>query len=118
MSFSPPILLMRLPIRMDKAESERDAAWALNALHRVSWRRPARQGHCRLIHISTDYVFDGTSTQPYLIGDTPNPLNVYGASKLDGERAVLEVLPEQSAIVRTAWVYSAHVVISCIRCCV
>jgi len=94
---------------VDKAESEPDAAWAINALApRELALAAARRGHCRLIHISTDYVFDGQSAQPYLIGDAPNPLNVYGVSKLYGERAVLEALPEQSAIVRTAWVYSAH----------
>lgn len=94
---------------VDKAESERDAAWALNALApRALALAAARLGHCRLIHISTDYVFDGASAQPYLISDTPNPLNVYGASKLDGERAVLATLPDHSAIVRTAWVYGVH----------
>ncbi len=94
---------------VDKAESEREAAWALNALApRELAQGAARLGHCRLIHISTDYVFDGASARPYLTSDTPNPLNVYGASKLDGERAVLEILPEHSAIVRTAWVYGVH----------
>jgi dTDP-4-dehydrorhamnose reductase len=95
--------------QVDKAERERDAAWALNAIApRELARAAARQGHCRLIHISTDYVFDGTSALPYLTTDTPSPLNVYGASKLDGERAVLEALPEHAAIVRTAWVYGVH----------
>lgn len=94
---------------VDKAESERDAAWALNAIApRELALAAARLGHCRLIHLSTDYVFDGESNRPYLTSDTPNPLSAYGASKLEGERGVLEALPEHSAIVRTAWVYGVH----------
>src|SRR5580658_10174647 len=94
---------------VDKAESEAEAAWAVNALApRALARAAARVGQCRMIHLSSDYVFDGRSSQPYLISDAPNPLNVYGASKLEGEHAVLEVLPGQAAVVRTAWVYGVQ----------
>src|SRR3546814_4018692 len=60
----------------------------------------------RLAHVSTDFVFDGKSSRPYLPTDTPSPLGVYGATKLGGEKAVLAALPD-ALIVRTAWVYSA-----------
>jgi dTDP-4-dehydrorhamnose reductase len=94
---------------VDRAETERDAAWALNALAPGTLAAAAaRSGCCRMIHISTDYVFDGDSSRPYLTDDAPRPLSVYGASKLEGERAVLELLPAHSAIVRTSWVYGAH----------
>jgi dTDP-4-dehydrorhamnose reductase len=94
---------------VDKAESDRDAAFALNAsAPRELALAAARHGACRLIHVSTDYVFDGQSTRPYLTTDATQPLNVYGASKLAGEQAVLELLPAHAAVVRTAWVYGAH----------
>ena len=60
----------------------------------------------RLVHVSTDFVFDGQKQTPYQPSDEPHPLNVYGASKLDGERRVLESLPS-ACIVRTSWVHSA-----------
>jgi dTDP-4-dehydrorhamnose reductase len=59
----------------------------------------------RLIHISTDFVFDGTQTTPYKPSDTPNPVSVYGASKLAGEQAALTTIPNQVMIIRTAWLY-------------
>jgi dTDP-4-dehydrorhamnose reductase len=94
---------------VDKAESEREAAFAANArAPRELAQAAARLGHCRLIHLSTDYVFDGMSSRPYLTSDATAPLSVYGASKLEGERAVLELLPGQAAVVRTAWVYGVH----------
>lgn len=62
----------------------------------------------RLIHISTDFVFDGTRTRPYLPGEKTNPLGEYGHSKLVGELAALQSAPEQTMIIRTAWVYSEH----------
>ena len=59
----------------------------------------------RLIHISTDFVFDGEKTTPYTPDDQPNPLGVYGASKLAGEEVALNTIPDQAMIIRTAWVY-------------
>ncbi len=67
-------------------------------------RRPLRDNGLRFVHVSTDFVFDGTKGAPYVETDEPNPLSVYGASKLAGERAVAEAFPD-ALIVRTAWVY-------------
>jgi dTDP-4-dehydrorhamnose reductase len=89
---------------VDRAEIEPDLAFRINgdgARHLAL--AGSRQG-ARLIQLSTDFVFDGRSNQPYRPEDTPNPLNVYGASKLAGERAVAEAAPD-ALIVRTAWVY-------------
>jgi dTDP-4-dehydrorhamnose reductase len=62
----------------------------------------------RLLHLSTDFVFDGAKGQPYAPGDEPRPLGVYGHTKLEGERAAMRILGGQALIVRTAWVYSRH----------
>jgi dTDP-4-dehydrorhamnose reductase len=68
----------------------------------ASW---AARNDCLLIHYSTDYVFDGAKDAPYLETDTPNPLNFYGRSKLEGERLISELAPKH-LIFRTSWVYS------------
>jgi len=60
-----------------------------------------------LIHISTDYVFDGKNYRPYLESDSTSPNGVYGKTKLDGEKAMIELNPNRSIIIRTAWVYSS-----------
>ena len=62
---------------------------------------------CRLIQLSTDYVFDGQSHRPYLTTDTPRPISVYGVTKWEGENAVLDVLASRAVVLRTAWLYSA-----------
>ena len=72
---------------VDKAESERDLAFAINAASPKVMAEEAKKMGAALIHYSTDYVFDGKKGEPYVETDTPNPLNVYGASKLAGERA-------------------------------
>lgn len=90
---------------VDKAETEPDAAFALN---RDGARLLAEAAHRRgaaIIHVSTDYVFDGAKPTPYLEDDATAPLNVYGRSKLEGELAVRAANPRH-AIVRTAWVHS------------
>jgi dTDP-4-dehydrorhamnose reductase len=62
----------------------------------------------RLIHISTDYVFNGHSSRPYQPDDPTEPLNVYGASKLEGEKGVRSLCPERTLILRSGWLYDAH----------
>ena len=66
----------------------------------------AKDKNIKLIHISTDYVFDGTNHKPYVETDTPNPKSVYGQTKLDGELAMQQINPANSIIIRTSWVYS------------
>lgn len=89
---------------VDKAESEPDLARALNAEAPARLAEAARQHDALLLHYSTDYVFDGAANRPYLETDSPNPQNVYGASKLAGEQAVAAV-GGPHLILRTAWVY-------------
>ena len=90
---------------VDKAESERDAAWTVNAEAPAMIGRAAAVLDVPLIHISTDYVFDGTKSGEYEVSDPCNPLCVYGASKLGGELAVRTMSPK-SWILRTSWVFS------------
>ena len=93
---------------VDRAESEPTLARAINAHGALHLALAARKSGARLIHISTDFVFDGTSSTPYPPEAPTNPLSVYGISKRAGERAVLETLPRHSIVVRTSWVYAAH----------
>ncbi len=90
---------------VDKAETDRDAAFAINAAGAGAVAAAARTLGLPLIHISTDYVFDGTKRAPYVETDRPAPTGVYGASKLAGEVAVTAAHPD-AVIARTAWVYS------------
>ncbi|MGH8300650.1 MAG: dTDP-4-dehydrorhamnose reductase [Steroidobacteraceae bacterium] len=92
---------------VDKAESEPDAAQRINAQGPGHLAAAARESGARLIHISTDFVFDGAASVPYQPDSATHPLSVYGRTKRDGEQAVLAALPERSTIVRTAWVYAA-----------
>jgi dTDP-4-dehydrorhamnose reductase len=92
---------------VDRAEDEPALAEAINATG------PANLAHavhalpgCRLLHISTDYVFDGRSDRPYRTDDATNPVSVYGRTKLQGEVAVRETLRERAVVLRTAWVYA------------
>ena len=93
--------------RVDQAESETDAALTINRDATGSLAQALAQTGGRLLHVSTDFVFDGQQQQPYRETDTPNPLSVYGHSKLAGEQAVQEALPD-ALILRTAWVYGSH----------
>jgi dTDP-4-dehydrorhamnose reductase len=92
---------------VDKAESEPDSARRINTEGPRHLALAAKACGARLIHISTDFVFDGAAATPYRPESVTNPLSVYGRTKRDGELAVLETLPGRSAVVRTAWVYAA-----------
>lgn len=92
---------------VDKAESQRELAQRINAEGPGHLAAAARVNGARLIHISTDFVFDGAASVPYRPQAATNPLSVYGTTKRDGELAVLDALPELSVIVRSAWVYAA-----------
>jgi dTDP-4-dehydrorhamnose reductase len=93
-------------IAVDKAESDSDAAFALNEKAVQIMAKVAKAHNCRFLHVSTDFVFDGESNIAYDVSDRTNPTSVYGASKLAGELAIAKTYPENSAIVRTSWVYS------------
>lgn len=93
---------------VDRAESESELARRINAEGARNLAQAARDAGSRLIHISTDFVFDGTASAPYMPDAVTNPVSVYGATKLSGERAVLDTLPERCTVVRTAWVYAAE----------
>jgi len=90
---------------VDGAESHEAAAFAINAdaVRLMAEAVKAKGG--RLIHISTDYVFDGAASEPYDERATPSPTGAYGRSKLGGEKAVEDILPDSGIIVRTAWLY-------------
>ena len=93
---------------VDKAEEERKRAFAVNAEAAGNLAETALKYNARFIHISTDFVFDGFQSHPYKPGDPPNPLGVYGKSKLEGEHKVLEATKSQGLIVRTSWLYSVY----------
>lgn len=92
---------------VDKAESERELAFAVNEAGPRNLAQACADLDIPLIHISTDYVFDGAKPAPYVEDDPVAPLGVYGASKLAGERAVSQS-GARAIILRTAWVYGAH----------
>ncbi|MCD6405290.1 MAG: dTDP-4-dehydrorhamnose reductase [Planctomycetes bacterium] len=92
---------------VDGAESDRDAAFDANAVGPEMLARAARASGALLVHISTDFVFDGTLLRPYREDDPPNPQGAYGKSKLAGEVAVAAIAPEH-LIVRTAWLYGPN----------
>lgn len=92
---------------VDKAETERALAWRLNASAPAAVAESAAALGIPLLHVSTDYVFDGSKAGEYRVGDAVRPTSVYGASKLAGELAVRS-LCERSWVLRTSWVFSEH----------
>lgn len=93
---------------VDLAESQRKQAYMLNADAVSNLARACARIKIKLVHVSTDFVFDGKSSLPYLVTDMVNPIGVYGASKAEGEKLVLKYLPQQSSIIRTSWVFSTY----------
>ncbi|MDN3507060.1 MAG: dTDP-4-dehydrorhamnose reductase [Simkaniaceae bacterium] len=89
---------------VDGAEKESRAAYLVNSTGAENTAQVARENGMRLVHVSTDYVFDGEKTSPYTEEDVPSPLNIYGKSKWEGEQRVLEQFPS-ACIVRTSWVF-------------
>jgi dTDP-4-dehydrorhamnose reductase len=94
--------------QVDKAEQEVELANQINHLAVKQLASIANKQQAKLIHISTDYVFDGESDKPYIETDIPNPINVYGKTKLAGEQALKEVMPINAIIIRTSWIYSEY----------
>jgi dTDP-4-dehydrorhamnose reductase len=92
---------------VDRAESERELAYAINEQAPRVLAEEALERNALFVHYSTDYVFDGSKPEPWIETDAPNPLNVYGASKLAGEQAV-ENIGGKYLIFRTSWVYGPH----------
>ena len=92
---------------VDGAESAENAAFAVNARGPANLATAAAMVGAGLVHISTDYVFDGKKGSAYTEDDRPNPLSVYGRSKYEGERSVLESAAS-ACVLRTAWLYGAH----------
>uniref|UniRef100_UPI0040490000 dTDP-4-dehydrorhamnose reductase n=1 Tax=Flavobacterium sp. TaxID=239 RepID=UPI0040490000 len=90
---------------VDKAESEPEKAHLINAVGPENLAKVCKENNTILLHISTDFIFDGTSKIPYLESDVPNPKSVYGQTKLDGEIAIQNNW-DKHFIVRTSWVYS------------
>jgi dTDP-4-dehydrorhamnose reductase len=91
---------------VDKAESEFELSDVLNHQSVVVMAQWSHANNCQLIHVSTDYVFDGTASTALTETAQPNPINVYGVTKLAGEKACLQENPE-AVVIRTSWVYSS-----------
>jgi len=92
---------------VDKAESDEINADKINNKSVKSLAYIAKEKNIKLIHISTDYIFDGKNYKPYVESDITNPNSVYGKTKLDGENAMINISPDNSIIIRTSWVYSS-----------
>lgn len=91
--------------KVDLCEEQEDLASAINGTGAENLARAAKDQGARLVHFSTDFVFDGSGTRPYRPDDPVNPISAYGRSKLLGERAIQSVNPPDWLIVRTAWLY-------------
>ncbi len=93
---------------VDGAEQDTEAATAVNATGPAVLAAACARHGARMVHMSTDYVFDGLASSPYRHDDPTGPRSAYGRTKLAGERAVRETLPSLGTVVRTAWLYGAH----------
>lgn len=93
---------------VDKAESEVNLADLINNKAVENLANLAKELSIKLIHISTDYVFDGKNYKPYIESDITNPQSIYGNTKLCGENKIIQINPSNSIIIRTSWVYSQY----------
>lgn len=94
--------------RVDDAESDETAAYAVNAIGARNLAAAAARHGARLVQVSTDYVFDGRASSPYPEDAPRDPISAYGRTKAAGEEFVEQIAPDRSYIVRTAWLYGAH----------
>ncbi len=92
---------------VDKAEDDSEICAKINTLAVENLANAAKIANAKVIHVSTDYVYSGDTTMPYIESDTTNPKSVYGKTKLEGEIALANILPEQSITIRTSWLYSS-----------
>jgi len=92
---------------VDRAEAEKDLAMQVNAEAVGMMAAITREQHCGFIHISTDYVFDGNDDQPYKEDHPTSPQNIYGLTKLEGEKKAIEFNAD-TIIIRSSWIYSEH----------
>lgn len=93
---------------VDKAEEDTEACDAINSLAVANLAKYCKANGAFMVHVSTDYVFNGHKGSPYLTDDPIEPQGAYGKSKAEGEKALLDILPEANCLIRTAWVYSSH----------
>jgi dTDP-4-dehydrorhamnose reductase len=93
---------------VDKAETEKELAEAINYQGVKNLAKIAKENSIKLIHISTDYVFDGKNKKPYNEDDITHPIGIYGKTKLAGEHAIIECNLKNSIIIRTSWLYSFY----------
>jgi dTDP-4-dehydrorhamnose reductase len=93
---------------VDQAESDKNSTYKINAYAVKNLACVCKKLSLHLVHISTDFVFNGDKGSPYMPNDPIEPLGVYGASKAEGEQAIVDIIPKNSCIIRTSWVYSAH----------
>lgn len=91
---------------VDQAEIDQSEAFAINQAGVANLANASKLVNVRLIHFSTDYVFSGESAKPWQVSDATNPVSKYGESKLAGELEIARIYPENSVIIRTAWLYS------------
>ncbi|WP_028771752.1 dTDP-4-dehydrorhamnose reductase [Shewanella waksmanii] len=93
---------------VDKAEAEQYAAYLVNLTGCENLAKVCKKFNCKLIHVSTDFVFSGQKSTPYLTTDKPAPTSIYGKSKLAGELAIQRILPTNNLVIRTSGLYSVH----------
>jgi len=93
---------------VDKAEEETELAIAINTTGAANLARATKENNCKLVQVSTDFVFDGKNCSPYLVSEETNPEGYYGKTKQDGDNHVLQILGDDALIIRTSWLYSAH----------
>jgi dTDP-4-dehydrorhamnose reductase len=106
--FSPDVIVNAAAYTaVDAAESDYDRAYAVNAVGPALLAAEVARTGAQLVHISTDYVFDGTAVAPYPVDAPTNPQSAYGRTKLAGEQAVRELAPSTGYVVRTSWLYGA-----------